>query len=540
MTQMHIKNNLFLFYSLVLVTLSLQAQDTLSYEAYKLKQPASEQVKTQILQPDTITIVNEVKTNVISQDLPQTVIATQVKDSITFKLEDEPQAALIDMRWRQELARMDLYDSINAIRNSQTYLPEVKLELPTDTLKKRLAAINARTPFNVEYNPSLESVINRYLKRHKPTMEKLMAVSQFYFPMFEERLDRYDIPLEMKYLAIVESALRPRAKSRVGATGLWQFMFTTGKMFDLEVNSYVDDRMDPIAATEAACAYLSQLYNIHGDWDLALASYNSGPGNVSKAIRRSGGYKNYWNIRQNLPRETAGYVPAFLATMYLFEYADEHGYTPEKAPVNYFATDTIHVKQTIALDQVSSIVGVPLEIVQFLNPQYKLDIIPVIENKKYYVRLPIESVGKFVQNEAAIYAFAKAELDKREKPLPEVLAASSQVRYRVRSGDYLGKIANKYGVRVSQIKKWNNLRSNALKIGQRLTIYPRKPVTNNTVASKKKSVSLKGKKIYTVQNGDSLWKIANKFPGVSVDNIKVWNDISSTKLKPGMKLRVSK
>ncbi|WP_298349779.1 lytic transglycosylase domain-containing protein [uncultured Dokdonia sp.] len=537
---MNIKNNLFLLCSLALGALSLQAQDTLSYEAYKRKQPASNQVKTQVLQPDTITIINEVKANVVSQDLPQTVIATQVKDSITFRLEDEPQAALIDMRWRQELARMDLYDSINAIRNSQTYLPEVRLELPTDTLKKRLAAINARTPFNVEYNPSLESVINRYLKRHKPTMEKLMAVSQFYFPMFEERLDRYDIPLEMKYLAIVESALRPRAKSRVGATGLWQFMFATGKMFDLEVNSYVDDRMDPIAATEAACAYLSQLYNIHGDWDLALASYNSGPGNVSKAIRRSGGYKNYWNIRQNLPRETAGYVPAFLATMYLFEYADEHGYTPEKAPVNYFATDTIHVKQTIALDQVSSIVGVPLEIVQFLNPQYKLDIIPVIENKKYYVRLPIESVGKFVQNEAAIYAFAKAELDKREKPLPEVLAASSQVRYRVRSGDYLGKIANKYGVRVSQIKKWNNLRSNALKIGQRLTIYPRKPVTNNAVASKKKSVSLKGKKTYTVQNGDSLWKIANKFPGVSVENIKVWNDISSSKLKPGMKLRVSK
>ncbi|KGO06931.1 murein transglycosylase [Dokdonia donghaensis DSW-1] len=540
MTQMNIKNNLFLLCSLALGALSLQAQDTLSYEAYKRKQPASNQVKTQVLQPDTITIINEVKANVVSQDLPQTVIATQVKDSITFRLEDEPQAALIDMRWRQELARMDLYDSINAIRNSQTYLPEVRLELPTDTLKKRLAAINARTPFNVEYNPSLESVINRYLKRHKPTMEKLMAVSQFYFPMFEERLDRYDIPLEMKYLAIVESALRPRAKSRVGATGLWQFMFATGKMFDLEVNSYVDDRMDPIAATEAACAYLSQLYNIHGDWDLALASYNSGPGNVSKAIRRSGGYKNYWNIRQNLPRETAGYVPAFLATMYLFEYADEHGYTPERAPVNYFATDTIHVKQTIALDQVSSIVGIPLEIVQFLNPQYKLDIIPVIENKKYYVRLPIESVGKFVQNEAAIYAFAKAELDKREKPLPEVLAASSQVRYRVRSGDYLGKIANKYGVRVSQIKKWNNLRSNALKIGQRLTIYPRKPVTNNAVASKKKSVSLKGKKTYTVQNGDSLWKIANKFPGVSVENIKVWNDISSSRLKPGMKLRVSK
>ena len=526
--------------SFLLFSAFAKAQDTLSYEAYKQKAPKVKEDKNLVLQRDTIKVVKRTITNTISQDLPQVLLDTQVRDSVTFNLQDEPQAQLIDMRWRQELARMDLYDSINNIRESHTYQQEVNLELPTDTLKKRLAEINARTPFNVEYNSSLESVINRYLKRHKSTMEKLMAVSQFYFPMFEERLDKYDIPLEMKYLAIVESALRPRAKSRVGATGLWQFMFATGKMFDLEVNSYVDDRMDPLAATEAACAYLSKLYDIHGDWDLALASYNSGPGNVSKAIRRSGGSTNYWNIRKNLPRETAGYVPAFLATMYLFEYAEEHGYTPEKAPVNYFATDTIHVKESIALDQVSSIVGVPLEIVQFLNPQYKLDIIPVVKDKKYYVRLPIESVGKFVQNEQAIYAFAKAELDKREKPLPEVLTSSSQVRYRVRSGDYLGKIATKYGVGVSQIKKWNNLRSNSLKIGQRLTIYPRKPVVNNSKRSSTKSVSSKGKKTYTVQNGDSLWKIANKFPGVSIDNIKVWNDISSSKLKPGMTLRVSK
>ena len=540
MTLMQHNFKISLVASILLFSAFAKAQDTLSYEAYKQRSPFVKNQPETVLQRDTIKVVKRTITNTISQDLPQVLLDTQVRDSVAFNLQDEPQAQLIDMRWRQELARMDLYDSINNIRESHTYQQEVNLELPTDTLKKRLAEINARTPFNVEYNSSLESVINRYLKRHKSTMEKLMAVSQFYFPMFEERLDKYDIPLEMKYLAIVESALRPRAKSRVGATGLWQFMFATGKMFDLEVNSYVDDRMDPLAATEAACAYLSKLYDIHGDWDLALASYNSGPGNVSKAIRRSGGSTNYWNIRKNLPRETAGYVPAFLATMYLFEYAEEHGYTPEKAPVNYFATDTIHVKESIALDQVSSIVGVPLEIVQFLNPQYKLDIIPVVKDKKYYVRLPIESVGKFVQNEQAIYAFAKAELDKREKPLPEVLTSSSQVRYRVRSGDYLGKIASKYGVGVSQIKKWNNLRSNSLKIGQRLTIYPRKPVTNGSTSSNTKTVSLKGKKTYTVQNGDSLWKIANKFPGVSIDNIKVWNDISSSKLKPGMTLRVSK
>lgn len=522
-----------LLIGVVLSTTIAIAQDTLSYDSYKQKNPVKELLR------DTITTIDTITTTVISQDLPKSLVETRIKDSIVFKLNDNPDAQLIDQKWRKELTRMDLFDSINNMRDGQTYQPEVNLELPTDTLKKRLAEINARTPFNVEYNSSLESVINRYLKRHKASMEKLMAVSQFYFPMFEERLDKYDIPLEMKYLAIVESALRPRAKSRVGATGLWQFMFATGKIFDLEVNSYVDDRMDPIAATEAACGYLSQLYNIHGDWDLALASYNSGPGNVSKAIRRSGGSKNYWNIRENLPRETAGYVPAFLATMYLFEFAEEHGYSPEKPPVNYFATDTIHIKQAITLDQVATIIGMPLEEVQFLNPQYKLDVIPVIKGKKYYIRLPIEHTGKFVQNEEAIYAFAKAELDKREKALPEVISAESQVRYRVRSGDYLGKIADKYGVRVSQLKKWNKLKSNSLKIGQRLTIYPRKPVTNSSL-KKTKTASNNGKRTYTVENGDSLWGIANKFPGVSVDNIKKWNDISSTKLKPGMKLQVSK
>ena len=166
-------------------------------------------------------------------------------------------------------------------------------------------------------------------------MGRLMALSDYYFPMFEETLDRHNLPLEMKYLAIVESALNPRAQSRVGATGLWQFMFSTGKMFGLDVNSYVDERSDPILATDAASKYLNSLYKSLGDWDLALAAYNSGPGNVAKAIRRSGGYKNYWNIRPHLPRETAGYVPAFLATMYIFEFAEEHGFTSNGRPINW-------------------------------------------------------------------------------------------------------------------------------------------------------------------------------------------------------------
>ena len=195
-----------------------------------------------------------------------------------------------------------------------------------------------------------------------------MERSEYYFPMFEKELDNHNIPLEIKYLAIVESALKPRAKSRVGATGLWQFMFATGKQFGLNVSSYVDERSDPIKSTEAACKYLASLYRIYGDWDLALAAYNSGPGNVTKAIRRSGGYKNYWNIRRHLPRETAGYLPAFLATTYIFEYAEEHGFQPNKHEITYIETDTIRVKKMISLDQVAEVTGIKIEELQFLNP----------------------------------------------------------------------------------------------------------------------------------------------------------------------------
>src|SRR5690554_4990066 len=247
-----------------------------------------------------------------------------------------------------------------------------------------------------------------------------MGLSAFYFPMFERELDAYNIPLEMKYLAIVESALNPRAKSRVGATGLWQFMYATGKQYGLEVSSYVDERSDPIKSTTTAAVYLSKLYEIFGDWDLALAAYNSGPGNVSKAIRRSGGYENYWNLREYLPRETAGYVPAFLATMYIFEYAEEHGFKKQTARIPYVATDTIKVKQQITLDQVAKLTNLDKEELEFLNPSYKLGIIPVVKNENYMLRLPLTSVGTFVNNENAIYAFAQEEVQEAEKPLPEL------------------------------------------------------------------------------------------------------------------------
>ncbi len=465
-------------------------------------------------------------------------------DSTALKaLEDHKLASEIDQKWLEELYSNTLFDSIYESVTELQYDEVDYPELSTDTLKARLAELNSKTPFNISYNPSLESVIKSYLKNRRESLSRLMSLSDYYFPLFEESLDIHDIPLEVKYLAIVESALKPRAKSRVGATGLWQFMFGTGKEYGLNVSSYVDERSDPIKSTEAASKYLARLYGIFGDWDLALAAYNSGPGNVSKAIRRSGGYENYWNIRPYLPRETAGYLPAFLATMYIFEYADEHGFKKERPNYHYVETDTIHVKKMITLDQVSELLEVPIEELQFLNPSYKLDIIPFIKGENYTLRLPRHAVGKFVNNEDLIYEFATKEFDEREKPLPQFFDSNSKVTYRVRSGDFLGKVARKYGVRVSQIKQWNGLRSNNLRIGQRLTVYPRKPVTSNPpvgTVTPKKAVNAEGKSTYKVQSGDSLWSISQKFPGVSVQNIKDWNGISGNSLKIGTTLIVSK
>lgn len=466
-----------------------------------------------------------------------------IGDKKTFDLKDIEIAAKYDSLWMKELYESaELYDDMyrEVSQLDTDFAPNSTLN--TDTLKMRLERLNQKTPFNVAYNPSLENVIKSFLVRKRGLIERMLTVSQFYFPLFEEQLDNHDIPLEMKYLAIVESALNPRARSRVGATGLWQFMYGTGKMYKLDVSSYVDERSDPIKSTEAACLYLSKLYDIFDDWDLALAAYNSGPGNVNKAIRRSGGYKNYWNIRRNLPRETAGYVPAFLATMYLFEYAEEHGIKPKKVDRTYFETDTIHVKSLITFNQISELVGVGVDELKLLNPSYKLNIIPYVKGKDYSLRLPKAAMGKFVSNEEAIYAHVKEQLGSKESPLPQLVKADDRIRYRVRSGDYLGKIAERYGVGVSQIKRWNGLRNNNLRVGQRLTIYSRKPVTSNRATKTTKSASQKisgvGAKVHTVRSGDSLWTISRKYPGISIENLREWNGISGNNLKPGTKLKL--
>jgi len=472
---------------------------------------------------------------------------TVVKDSVKQVQQDvlytSKDIALIDSLVLENQLQSVFMDEIREYYISNTDTTDVsEVALNASLLKERLAKINETTPFHLAYNPALEKIIKSYLKNRRKYYPNFMARAAYYFPMIEKYLDQYDIPLEMKYLALVESALKPKAKSRVGATGLWQFMYPTGKQYKLKVSSYVDERQDPLKATIAACNYLNDLYKIFGDWDLALAAYNSGPGNVSKAIRRSGGYKNYWNIRPYLPRETAGYVPAFYATMYLFTYAQEHQLTGSAPSIHFFETDTIHIKKTVSFDQITEQTGIETAMLQFLNPEYKLDIIPFIKGKEYTLRIPKKQADIFLKNETELYALVDADAARREKPLPQYFEMDKRIRYRVKNGDYLGKIAYKYGVRVSDIKRWNGLKNTNLKIGQRLSIYPKRlrvPKPSKTSAINK--TTKETPTIYIVKKGDSLWTIAKKFKKVSVNQIKEWNNIWSGKtIQPGKKLKIFK
>lgn len=376
----------------------------------------------------------------------------------------------IDSLWISKLYASDLAekDSLFFIKKDR-----VILQVSDSILKNRLELLNAKTPFELSYNPILKNKINTYIKNGYEIYSKILARAAYYFPLFEKILDTYDLPLELKYLAVAESGLNPRARSKVGARGLWQFMYQTGKQFHLKISSYVDERQDPKRSTIAACQYLKTLYGIYKNWDLVLAAYNSGPGNVNKAIRKSGGYRNYWNIRPFLTIETAGYVPKFYAIYYIFNYAKAHGLHSEKPTIYHFDTDTIAIKQILTFKQISKNIGVDMKVLEFLNPAYKLNIIPFVKNRKYKLRLPKKEMFVFLEKENEIYKIAAEAFKKNEQPLPQYLEMNHRIRYRVKKGDYLGKIARKYGVSIRKIKKWNRLKNSKLRIGQKLTIYPR-------------------------------------------------------------------
>ena len=353
--------------------------------------------------------------------------------------------------------------------NTTSIAPE---NLNSDTIKNRIDRLNKKTPLDIFLSSDVEKLIKKYLKNRTDFYAKNKDKINLYFPMFEEQLQNRKIPLELKYLPIIESRLDPEAVSRVGATGLWQLMFYTGLENGLKLNSYIDERMDPLKSTIAATKYLEKLYKIHSDWNLALASYNAGPRTISKAIKRSGGYKNYWNLRPFLPRETANYIPSFIATMYILEYAEEHGIDIKQLPNTKPKIDTIYVKNQISFEHISSFLNISKEIIKKYNPSYIHEIVP--GKNKNYITLPEKVVDSIISNEERLYAYSKSEFDKQEKPLPDLYSIDSKIIYKIKYGEFLGKIAKKFGVKVSDLKRWNNLKSDAIKENQKLIVFPKR------------------------------------------------------------------
>lgn len=336
----------------------------------------------------------------------------------------------------------------------------------------------SRIPVIMEmpYNDIVRKFIDTYTIRLRNQVSFMLSACNFYMPIFEEALDAYNLPLELKYLPIIESALNPSAVSRAGATGLWQFMLTTGKLYGLESNSLVDERRDPIKATWAAARYLKDMYNIYKDWNLVIAAYNCGPGNVNKAIRRAGGKTDYWAIYNYLPRETRGYVPAFIAANYVMTYYCKHNICPMETNIPQ-ATDTVQVSRNLHFEQIADICHIPLEEIKSLNPQYKRNIVPG-NSKPYTLRLPTEAISSFIDNQDTIYNHRSTELFKNRRTVASVGTRSKATAgdgeltyYKIKQGDTLGTIARKFGVSVRQLRSWNGLRNNNIRAGRRLKIY---------------------------------------------------------------------
>lgn len=460
--------------------------------------------------------------------------------------QDDPIAAMLD-----SLVQLNVFEKTGKPISGAAkynYAPDSVPRFSDAVVIQRLNKLDATSPFDLVYNEQVRSYIEMYAYRKRGLMAKVLGLSELYFPLFEETLDKYDMPLELKYLAVIESALNPNAKSRAGAMGLWQFMYGTGKLYGLKVTSYVDERCDPRLATEAACQYLQFLFETFGDWQMALAAYNCGPGNINKAIRRSGGKKTYWEVRPYLPRETQGYVPSFIAVTYVMNYAAEHNLSTLSPRKNFFQVDTVHIKNPVSFSQVSAVLDIPLEDLEYLNPVYKRNHIPVLAGQTMVLTLPVGKVGNFITNESAIYKYIK-----EDSVLAGMITKEIQKIHTVKSGEKINAIANRYKCTVADIMSWNNLSSYKLKPGQKLTVYvPAKPGNSPLVVNKvpaptavkdktlaANSAPSDGKfKYYTIKRGDNLWTIAQAY-GTTVEKLKQLNGFGKKySLVPGQKIKI--
>jgi len=446
----------------------------------------------------------------------------------------------------------------STLQNKYNFLPNFVPTYNDSVYYTRIEHLNTNSPMDLVYNKYVRDFINLYAVRKRGLTSRVLGLSQVYFPMIEQDLDRFDIPQEMKYLAIVESALNNNARSPVGASGLWQFMLGTGKMYDLNVNSYVDDRLDPYKATIAACQHFKDLYRTYHDWLLVLAAYNSGAGNVNKAIRRSGGKMNFWEIRNYLPRETRDYVPAFIAVNYVMSYSAEHNLYPTMPNLQSYEIDTVAVKYALSFAQISEKLKIPTDELMFLNPSFRKGFIPSTTEKTYFIRLPKKSVADFINNETALYAYSPTKGYDASQFQTLIAQQSSddassdlqRATHKVRRGESLATIAHKYHCTTSELKEWNKLKRTKVVTGQRLTVYtpkPHKKIKSSTepVLVQKDDTSktdevqpIAHTKYHVVKKGEFLGKIATKY-NVSLDNLKKWNHLKSSNVQVGQKLMVN-
>jgi membrane-bound lytic murein transglycosylase D len=368
-----------------------------------------------------------------------------------------------ELDWLEWLSTHHCVSSDTLLLNIRDFAEDEVPQLDTAELKRRMAVLSAASPLDLDWNPVVHSRVRFYANKRRKHLGTMLGRAPAYFPIFEQALDRHDLPLELKYLPVVESGLNPTARSHAGARGLWQFMYATAKYQGLRIDSYIDERRDPYRSSEAACVFLSKLYKTYGDWYLALAAYNAGPGNVNRAIRRSGGKRNFWEIRFYLPRETRNYVPAFMAVVYLMEYHAEHNIYPIDIRPPHAFVDTVMVHEVLRFDQVAQAVGVKQSDVAHLNPMYRLDVIPATV-EHWPLVLPSSKIPAFLALQDSVSNF-KPELT------PDIVFVPEPVTYRVKSGDVLGKIADRYGVSVRQLREWNDLSGSMIKIGQKLLIH---------------------------------------------------------------------
>lgn len=450
---------------------------------------------------------------------------------------DDPVMARLDDLAALHWIKRSPFSTDTSIHNVHGFTPDQVPSWSEDVMAQRVAVLDAGTPFSLVYNRVVQSYIDLYVVRKREMSSRMLGLAELYFPIFEEQLDRHGIPLEMKYLAVVESALNPAARSRAGAVGLWQFMLPTGKLYGLKADSYIDERHDIYKSTEAACRYLDYLHRIYDDWELALAAYNCGPGNVNKAIRRAGGDKDYWKIYDYLPRETRGYVPAFIAVNYLFAHYAEHNLYPIAPTYCAYEVDTVQVCFPLDLSAIAVLTGGTVQELRELNPTFKLGIVPDVQ-QPVSVYLPKDAVAAYIGHEEALrYSYYAAN---PSEPAPvalkaEAAADQSAKRHTVKRGESLGSIAKRYGLGIGELKKLNGLRSDMIRPGQKLIIRKGAPSNERTAQA---GPGTDAGDYYVVQSGDTLWSIAQRHPGVSVDDLRRINGGLPDGLKPGARIRV--